>query len=86
MILLPVLALTGLLATNVNAAYAITSNLGGVNAQSGSRPDRLEINGFASKGGPAWDLFILCVADIQARPQNQIDSWYQIAGTLACTN
>lgn len=86
MVLFSVLALTGLLATNVNAAYAITSNSGGVNAQSGSRPDRLEINGFASKGGPAWDLFILCLADIQARPQGQIDSWYQIAGTLTPTH
>lgn len=85
MVLLSLLALTGLLATNVDAAYAVTSNSGGVNARTGSRPDRLEINGFASNGGPAWDLFILCMADIQARPQSQIDSWYQIAGTLTPT-
>ncbi|KAK8100519.1 photo-regulated tyrosinase [Apiospora kogelbergensis] len=72
--------LFGLLATHVDAAYPIVPNTGGVNQNTGERPDRLEINGFASKGGPAWDLFVLCLKDIQSRPQTTIDSWYQIAG------
>lgn len=74
--------LFGLLATHVDAAYPIVPNTGGVNQNTGERPDRLEINGFASKGGPAWDLFVLCLKDIQSRPQTTIDSWYQIAGML----
>ncbi|KAK8066160.1 hypothetical protein PG997_012907 [Apiospora hydei] len=73
-------ALFGLLATHVDAAYPITPNTGGVNEFTGERPDRLEINGFASSGGPAWDLFVQCLSDLQNRPQTSIDSWYQIAG------
>ncbi|ORY72106.1 common central domain of tyrosinase-domain-containing protein [Pseudomassariella vexata] len=74
--------LLGLLAVvGVHAAYPITSNTGGFNVTGqGDVPDRLEINVFAARGGPQWDLFVLCMAEIQARPQNQIDSWYQIAG------
>ncbi|KAK8031242.1 tyrosinase [Apiospora arundinis] len=72
--------LFGLLASNVDAAYPIVPNTGGVNQNTGERPDRLEINGFASKGGPAWDLFVLCLSEIQSRPQTTIDSWYQISG------
>lgn len=75
------LAVVGALGSGADASYAITPNTGSINAAAtGSVPDRLEISSMASKGGPAWDLFILCMADIQGRPQNQQDSWYQIAG------
>ncbi|KAK7953523.1 hypothetical protein PG988_014217 [Apiospora saccharicola] len=72
--------LFGLLATHVDAAYPIVPNTGGVNQQTGERPDRLEINGFASSNSPGWDLFVQCLSDIQQRPQTTIDSWYQISG------
>ena len=80
MYLLSTYALLVLLATSTEAVLPITRNTGGYNATTGARPDRLEINGFASKGGPAWDLYIQCLANVQARPQTQIDSYYQIAG------
>ena len=76
---LSVLAL-GLFAAGSNAIIPITGPTGGVNATTGERPMRKEINGFYQAGGPAWDLYIQCLAQIQARPQSQIDSWYQIAG------
>jgi hypothetical protein len=74
------IALAGLLGTGVDASYAITKNNGGINTQTGAVPDRLEINTLASQAGPQWDLFVVCLAELQARPQSQQDSWYQIAG------
>ena len=70
----------GIFAAGTNAVIPIIGATGGVNPTTGERPFRKEINGFYQAGGPAWDLYIQCLAQVQARPQSQIDSWYQIAG------
>lgn len=72
----------GLSVAVTNAAYPISRNPGAYNSTDGSRPDRLEINDLVGRGGPQLDLFLLCLSDIQARPQGQQDSWYQIAGKV----
>lgn len=71
----------GLLALPVQSYLVITGAQTNVNKQTGQRPSRLEIVNF-SKGGAKWDLYIQCLTQIQNRPQTQIDSWYQVAGTL----
>ena len=52
--------------------YAITGATGGVQT-------RLEIREL-EKTGDLWNLFLLAMTDFQKMDQNQIDSWYQIAG------
>ncbi|KAK3311781.1 hypothetical protein B0H66DRAFT_609094 [Apodospora peruviana] len=61
-------------------AQQLTGIKAGVNQQTGERPARLEINDFHAKGGPAWDLFIQALTAIEAAPENDLLSWYQIAG------
>lgn len=52
----------------------------GVNTQTGERPQRLAINTLQSNGGPAWDLYIQAMAALQAMPEQNERSWFQITG------
>ncbi|GAB1315478.1 hypothetical protein MFIFM68171_05688 [Madurella fahalii] len=62
------------------AAQQLIGIKAGVNPQTGERPARLNINDLHSQGGPAWDLFIQALSAIQAAPEDDWLSWYQIAG------
>ena len=50
---------------------------GGVNAQTGERPLRLDINKLT---GPKLDLYLLALREIQDIEQTNKLSWYQLAG------
>lgn len=53
--------------------YAITGATGGVFP-------RLEIRELEKNGGEMWNLFLLAMTEFQAMDQNDIDSYFQIAG------
>ena len=65
---------------DVVSAVAITGALGGVNVATGQRPSRLEISTFQTSGGPAFDLFILAFQRFVQTNENDILSYYQVAG------
>ena len=52
--------------------YPITGPTGGVQP-------RLEIREL-EQTGEMWNIFLLAMAEFQATDQNEINSWYQIAG------
>ena len=68
-----------LLSTGASLAFEITGALGGINPGSGTLPSRFEISSF-SQSGPAWDLFILSLYEIQRSNQSDPLSYFQIAG------
>ncbi|KAK0639801.1 hypothetical protein B0T16DRAFT_337781 [Cercophora newfieldiana] len=61
------------------SAQRLTGIQAGVDPVTGERPARLNINDLI-KSGPAWDLFIQALAAVQAAPETDWLSWYQIAG------
>ena len=63
-------------------SYAITGVSAGVNMVTGERPLRQEVNSF-SGSGPAWDLFILALRQMQQLDQSALLSFFQIAGGQA---
>ena len=66
----------------VSAALAIKGPSGpdaGINAETGERPAREEINKFKTSG-PAWDLYVQAFAQFQASQQGDLASYYQVAG------
>ena len=70
--------LVSLLAGKLDA-FQITGAQGGINAATGERPLRYEINDFASSGAP-FDVFILALSAFQAVPQSDPLSYFQISG------
>jgi tyrosinase len=60
-------------------AFAITGISAGVNAVTGERPLRRDINDLYMSG-PAWDLFILALRQFQQVDQDDPLSYYQVAG------
>ncbi|OAP63560.1 hypothetical protein AYL99_02787 [Fonsecaea erecta] len=60
-------------------AFQITGALGGVNSTTGARPLRYEIHDFANSG-PAFDLFILALIDLQSVNQTEELSYFQVSG------
>ena len=60
-------------------AFQITGALGGINETTGQRPLRYEIHEFANSG-PAFDLFIIALADFQNSNQSDPLSYFQISG------
>ncbi|KIX98768.1 uncharacterized protein Z520_05229 [Fonsecaea multimorphosa CBS 102226] len=60
-------------------AFQITGALGGVNSTTGARPLRYEIHDFANSG-PAFDLFILALIELQEVDQSEELSYFQVAG------
>lgn len=64
----------------VVSAFAITGALGGINVTTGQRPSRQEISSFQSRGGPAFDLYILAFQKFVQTDQTHLLSYYQVAG------
>jgi len=62
-------------------AIKITGPTGGVDAATAARPCRYEIHQF-SQSGPAFDLFILSLKQLQAQNQSNPLSYFQISGQL----
>ena len=62
-----------------SSSFHVTGARGGRNASTGSRPFRLEIRDLA-QAGPAWDLYIQALSQMQAKPQSDPLSYFQIAG------
>ena len=67
------------------SAIAVTGPSGGVDLVSGSRPFRLNINDLAASG-PAWDLYLLSLQQMQQRDQSDPSSHFQIAGRIPCNH
>lgn len=59
--------------------YPITGVHAGVDATSGARPTRMNINDL-QKSGPAWDLYIQAMQSFAADDANAMLSYYQISG------
>jgi hypothetical protein len=59
--------------------FVVTGVQSGINTLTGERPLRKEITEF-QKTGPAFDLYIQCQSRIMAREQQDILSYYEIAG------
>ena len=75
-----ILGLLTLLSTSfVNAIVVVNGTQAGVDPSSGFRPLRIEINQF-QHAGPAWDLYILSLQQLQAQNQSAQLSYYQVAG------
>lgn len=66
-----------------SSAVAITGPLGGVNETSGERPFRLEFSVFKDSG-PAFDLFIQALYYFEQEDQDNLLSYFQVAGTCPC--
>ncbi|OAG39398.1 hypothetical protein AYO21_06414 [Fonsecaea monophora] len=66
--------------SNRLVAVQITGALGGLNSTTGARPLRYEIHDFANSG-PAFDLFILALKELQSVDQSEELSYFQISGT-----
>ncbi|KAK5652239.1 hypothetical protein OQA88_10736 [Cercophora sp. LCS_1] len=62
------------------AAQLVTGIKAGVNEQTGERPARLNINDLHREAGPAWDLFIQALQAVYDTPEDDLLSWFQIAG------
>lgn len=67
------------LLSNHAKAFAITGISAEVNALTGERPFRLNINELYMSG-PGWDLFILALHEFQQLSQDDPLSYYQVAG------
>ncbi|KAK8045287.1 hypothetical protein PG993_005311 [Apiospora rasikravindrae] len=52
----------------------------GVNPVTGERPARRNINDLQAAGGPAWDLYILGLSEMQNTSESDPLSYFQIAG------
>ncbi|KAK8084996.1 tyrosinase 2 [Apiospora hydei] len=52
----------------------------GVNLLTGERPARKNINDLQAAGGPAWDLYILGLSEMQNASESDPLSYFQIAG------
>lgn len=63
-----------------SVAIQVTGAPGGVDPITGQRPFRYEIDTFA-KSGPAFDLFILAMQQLQAVNQSDQQSYFAISGT-----
>lgn len=63
------------------SAFQITGATDGIDATTGARPFRYEINEFAQHG-PAWDLFILALQRFQSTNETDPLSYFQVAGKL----
>ena len=61
------------------SSYAITGVTGGVNTITGQRPFRQEFSHFKDSG-PAFDLYILSLQQLQQQNQSALLSYYQVAG------
>lgn len=61
-------------------AWLPTGALGWGNDE--SPPVRRDINDLAHEGGPQFSLFILALEEVQERPEDDDDSYFQIAGEL----
>lgn len=61
------------------SSYAITGVAGGVNTITGQRPFRQEFSTFKNSG-PAFDLYILSLQQLQQQNQSALLSYYQVAG------
>ena len=66
----------------VVSSYAITGILGGVDRTTGQRPFRQEFSTFRNSG-PAFDLYILSLQQLQQQNQSALLSFYQVAGTYS---
>ena len=64
---------------NAITAIEVTGATGGVNYATGERPSRQEISTFAASG-PAYDLFVLALRQLQSTNQSDPLSYFQIAG------
>ena len=61
------------------SAVRITGSPAGVNTLTGERPVRQNINDLQSSG-PAFDLYILALQQMEQQSQNSELSYYQVAG------
>jgi len=61
--------------------YAITGVEGGVDQVTGQRPSRQEFSIF-THSGPAFDLYILSLQQLQQQSQSELLSYYQVAGLV----
>jgi len=59
--------------------YAITGVQGGVSQVTGQRPFRQAFSTFKNSG-PAFDLYILSLQQLQQENQTALLSYYQVAG------
>lgn len=59
--------------------YAITGVDGGVDQVTGRRPSRQDFSDFKNSG-PAFDLYILSLQQLQQQDQTALLSYYQVAG------
>lgn len=59
---------------------SVTGPLTGVNMQTGAAPARMEINKMHAQGGPAWDLYVQALAELQAVDESDELSYFQIMG------
>jgi tyrosinase len=62
-------------------AVAVTGISAGVNAATGERPIRHDINELYMSG-TTWDLFILALREFQRTDQDDPLSYYQVAGKI----
>ncbi|KAK8014508.1 tyrosinase precursor [Apiospora arundinis] len=58
----------------------VTGLATGINQGTGERPARKNINDLHATGGPAWDLYILGLSELQNRSESDPLSYFQIAG------
>ncbi|KAK7991803.1 hypothetical protein PG988_000597 [Apiospora saccharicola] len=61
-------------------AVPVTGLTTGINEVTGERPARININDLQTAGGPAWDLFILGLSELQNKSESDPLSYFQISG------
>ncbi|KAH7635211.1 hypothetical protein B0T09DRAFT_253998 [Sordaria sp. MPI-SDFR-AT-0083] len=52
----------------------------GVDANTGQRPIRRNVNDLYARGGPQWDLYILALSEMQATDESDELSYFSLAG------
>ena len=75
---------TAICLASLGNAVAITGPKGGVNTATGQRPSRQEFSAFKNSG-PAFDLYLLSLQQLQQQNQSALLSYYQIAGKKTST-
>ncbi|CAJ2505321.1 Uu.00g127150.m01.CDS01 [Anthostomella pinea] len=63
-----------------DAPVPVTGLTTGINAQTGERPARLNINLLEAKGGPTWDLFIRGLDAMQNKLEDDVRSHFAVGG------
>ncbi|KAK3381535.1 hypothetical protein B0H63DRAFT_207757 [Podospora didyma] len=66
--------------TNSGTPIPVVGVKTGIDANSGQRPARQNINSLWARGGPQWDLYILALSELQAVDETDELSYFALAG------